>query len=134
MRGRKHSDETRALVVADLLAGLGVTKVATKYSLDPSVVSRIKASLNAGELQAVAQIKRVSLAELIETHLRTSLGAAVKLAEQCSNESWRLKQNASDLAIFYGVLTDKSIKIVEAAENASLTATKPEDSPPEFVS
>ena len=120
MRGKKHSDETRALVVADLLSGLGVMKVASKYNLDPSVVSRIRSSLGAGELQEIASLKRESLATLIENHLRASLKAAMQLAGQCDDETWRNKQNAADMAIFYGVLTDKSIKIVEAAENASL--------------
>lgn len=136
MRGRKHSNEVRGQVVADLLSGLGVTKVATKYSLDISVVSRIKSSLSDGELQEVATIKRLSLAELIENLLRTSLGAATRLAEQCGDEEWRRKQNAADLAILYGVITDKSIKIVEAAENASLNQILPEEKnvTPELVS
>lgn len=136
MKGRQHSEQVRAQVIAALLAGQGVTEVATQYNLAKSVVSRLKASLSDGEMEQVGTQKRLSLATLIENLLRMSLETATRLAHNSQDEQWFYKQNAADVAILFGVITDKSIKIVEAAENASLNQILPEEKnvTPELVS
>ena len=117
-KGKRHSDELRAAVTAALLAGQGVNEVAARYQLDSGLVSRWKAKLPASELQQVAAKKGEHLAELIENHLRASLNAAITIANQANDPKWRAGQPASDLAVFYGVLTDKAIRILDAAQLA----------------
>lgn len=118
MRGQKHSDETRGLALAALLAGQGVAEVARKYKLPQSTVRDIKKSIDSEEFAEVRAKKQDSLAELIEGHLAASLKAATDIASQTANATWRDKQDADKLGVFYGILTDKSVRILEAAENA----------------
>lgn len=119
-KGKAHSDEVRAQAVAALLAGQGVSEVARQYKLPKSTVSRLKNSLAPQVLEQVGTEKRESLAGLIEEHLSTSLKSATKLAHKVgTDDNWFTKQSADEIAILYGVLTDKAIRILEAAEAAS---------------
>lgn len=114
-RGKAHSPETRAKVISALLSGQGVNEVAASYGLDSGLVSRWKSTIPAKELQQVTSAKKERLVDLIESHLVASLKGAAKCAEQAHNDEWRNKQPADALAIFYGVLSDKSIRLVEIA-------------------
>lgn len=114
-RGKAHSAETKSAVLAALLAGQGVNEVAAAYGLDSGLVSRWKSAIPESQLQQVAVEKKERLVDLIESHLIASLKGAAKCAEQAHNDDWRNKQSAENLAVFYGVLSDKSIRLVEIA-------------------
>jgi len=112
------SDHIRSEAIAALLAGQGVTEVARKYKLSKATVSRLKNTLAPETLQQIETEKQNTIAALIEGHLQESLKAAKKLAQKVSdNDAWFFKQNAADIGVLYGILTDKSIRILEAAEN-----------------
>jgi transposase-like protein len=118
MRGRAHSDETRAAVIAALLEGQGVTQIAEAFALPKATVSRIKNELAPEQLEQVGTEKRERIEDLVETHLRESLNACAAIARHAANPRWLSRQNAADVAVLYGVLTDKSIRILEAAQAA----------------
>lgn len=119
MRGQKHSDETRGQALAALLEGQGVAEVARKYNLPESTVRGIKKTISTEEFAEVRGKKQESLADLIEGHLNASLKAAQEIASQASNAEWRNKQDADKLGVFYGIVTDKAIRILEASEAAA---------------
>lgn len=116
-RGKAHSDEVRAEVMAALLAGLSVSDVARKYALDKSVVSRIRASLDSEKLQQVATENEIR----IDQHLAEALQAHLKLqqaiATVCANENYLREQTASDIADLLKVSQDHSVRLLEAASN-----------------
>jgi len=116
MRGQKHSDETRGAALAALLEGQSVSAIAKKYKLPKATVSDLKRTLDSDEFEQVRTKKQEALATLIEGHLHASLKAATELAGQASNASWRDKQDADKLGVLYGILTDKAVRILEAAE------------------
>lgn len=119
MRGKAHSDEVRAEAIAALLAGQGVTEVARKYKLPKATVSRLKNKIAPELLEQVETEKTNSIATLIENHLSESLQAAAGLARKVrTNDEWLFRQNAADIGVLYGILTDKAIRILEAAESA----------------
>ena len=118
MRGRKHSDEKRAEALAALMEGQGITEVARKYKLPTSTVQDIKNSIDGEEFAKVRIKKQEQLAELIEGHLEASLTAATNIARQTNNAEWLTKQDADKLGVFYGIVTDKAVRILEAAEQA----------------
>lgn len=119
MKGKAHSDEVRAQVIAALLAGQGVTEVARAYKVPKATVSRIKNELTPAQLEQVGTEKRERIGDLIEGHLSASLKAAATIARKTTDDAWLTKQNAADIAVFYGVLTDKAVRILEAAESAN---------------
>ncbi len=119
MRGKAHSDEVKSAAIAALLTGQGVSEVARTYKLPESTVSNLKKSLTSEQFEEVRSKKQESLAELIEGHLQSSLNAARNIANQTNNADWLNKQDADKLGVFYGITTDKAIRILEAAENAN---------------
>ena len=129
MRGQKHSDKTRSAALGALLEGQGVAEVARRYKLPKSTVQDLKRSINSDEFAQVRSKKEERLAELIEGHLTASLEAAACIAAQAKNADWRNKQSADSLGVFYGILTDKAVRIFEAAE-----AAEPADEWPDEVS
>lgn len=122
MRGKKHSDEIRAQVMAALLAGQGVAEVATTYNLDISVVSRWRSAMPSQELQLIASKKGEHLEGLLFTYLTTILNTLTKQAEIASERDYITKQPAGELAVLHGVMADKSIRLLEAAHRASEVA------------
>src|SRR5687768_5293899 len=108
---QRHSEETRSAVLAALLEGQGVLSIARTMNLPKSTVSNIKKELSRSELQGIDSDRQERLTDLIENHLRASLNAAGAIAEHVTDLEWLSGQNAADLAVLYGVLTDKSIRI-----------------------
>ena len=119
MKGQAYSNEVRAEVIAALLAGQGVSEVSRRYKIPKATVSRLKNGLAVEQLEQIETGKKEKLSALIENHLTESLKAATTLAQKVSNDDWFIKQNAADIGVLYGILTDKSIRILEAAESAA---------------
>jgi len=119
VRGKAHSDEVRSEALAALLAGQNIPEIAKKYKIPESTVRDLKKKLGSEKFAEVRAKKQEELAELIEGHLHASLKAATELAGQASNADWRNKQDADKLGVLYGILTDKAVRILEAAEASS---------------
>lgn len=119
MRGKAHSDEVKAQVMASLLQGQGVTEVATQYSLDKSVVSRWRQQIPAEELQRLATEKKDEFGELVAAYLREVLLTLSVQVRHARDPNWLKGQDAAGLGVLHGILTDKAIRILEAAERAA---------------
>lgn len=132
MRGKKHPDELQSQVIAALLAGQGVGEVAAQYNLDKSVVSRWKTSLPSDKLQQIAtktaekgeQIEEALFGYLIET--LTTLKEQVIIARE---REYVIKQPAGEFAVLHGVMADKAVRLLEAAERARAPRSVEADSP-----
>lgn len=119
MRGKAHSDETRAAVIAALLAGQGVNEVAQQYNLPPATVATWKAEVPSEQFEQVRIKKGEKIEGLIYAYLTTVLDTLRKQAEIVAQPAYVQKQSASDLATLHGVMADKAIRILEAAERAN---------------
>lgn len=116
-KGKQTDDPVRAAVIAALLAGQGVSQIARELKLSKATVSRIKNSVAPKHLEQVETEKRDKITSLIESHLETALTSANELAKKAaSNKTWFAKQSASDIAVLFGVLSDKAFRILEAIE------------------
>lgn len=118
MRGKSHDPETKAAVMAALLAGQGVTEVATAYKLDPSVVSRWRKQIPAEKLQELATEKGLALDDLILDYLQKNFAALGAMAAVASDESYLRKYPPQQLAVLHGVFADKAFRLLEAAAGA----------------
>ncbi len=114
-RGKPHSDEIRAQVIAALLAGQGVDEVAAQYHLPKATVSRWRKGLGA-QMEQVGTKKAEAFDELIGTYLREVLETLSVQARFFRTTTWLERQSATEAAVLHGVLTDKAIRILEAAE------------------
>lgn len=116
MARREYSDETKAQVMAALLAGQAITYVAKEYQLPRSTVGKWRKQL-AARVHADVEQKTASgatLDELLQSYVETNL---VTLREQSvffRDRQWLSRQSASELAVLHGVLADKTVRILEA--------------------
>jgi len=74
-RGKAHSPEVKAQVMAALLSGQGVNEVARQYNLDTGTVSRWKKQIPQEQLQQVAAEKSVQLEEMVFGYLTENFRA-----------------------------------------------------------
>lgn len=122
---RHYSDETKAAVMAALLAGQSIGSIAREYNLPKSTISRWK---NSDVPQNGTQKKQIS--DLIVDYLRANLEALRAQAVMFSDHQWLAKQTASDVAVLHGVMTDKAIRLLEAfsgGEGEDVTQVSPSE-------
>jgi transposase-like protein len=113
-KGIAHNKQTRAAVLAALLAGQGVAQIAARYQIPSRTVWHWRSRQLAEVLrEARARIEALLLDYLAENLM--TLRAQLKVA---GNEQYLKKQTASELAALHGVLADKAFKILEALGTA----------------
>jgi transposase-like protein len=113
-KGKAHSDEVRAQVIAALLTGQGVTEVAEQYRLPHSTVSRLKSQIQ-DKLDELGRKKKRDFGEKLAEYLEANLNALTAQAKAVSDPAYIKKQAAHELATLHGVMADKGIRLLEAA-------------------
>lgn len=111
-----HDPETKTAVMAALLAGQGVTEVADRYDIPRSTVSYWKSQISGGELAALDQKKAAELGALIFDNLTENLITLRHQVQRFRDDEWLGKQNAESVAVLYGVIMDKTIRILGALD------------------
>lgn len=124
MRGQKHSDETKAAVMAALLAGQSVCQVAAEFQIGKATASRWRSEIGSTDLERVGTQKEANLEQHLLDYVSTNLRTLKAQSEIAARPDWVQKQSASELAVFHGVLADKTLRI--------LSALQPEPEP-EFI-
>lgn len=117
-QGKRIPDTTRAAIIAGLLEGQSVTKIAETYKINHSTVSRLKKAIPADKLHEVALKKDLDIATQIANFLDASFEAMLNVLAVTRDNAWLSKQPASELATFNGVTADKVFRVLEAIENA----------------
>ena len=129
-QGQKLSDEKRAQVIALLLAGESNKRTAERVGVSERTVRNVKTSPDFASLCLLKSESEPTLHELVTAHLTTSLKAANALARSITDDKdWFTRQNAADIGILYGTLSDKAIRIYDAklrSERLELERQQPE--------
>lgn len=112
MARTEYSEETKAAVMAALLSGQSITQVAKDYDIPKGTVSGWKHK--SAEVAEVTTQKKERIGDLLVSYLSTSLETLEAQARMFKNEEWLKKQNAADVAVLHGVVTDKAIRLLEA--------------------
>jgi transposase-like protein len=121
----QYDPELVARVVAMVLAGQSISSVAREYRIPKGTVSawvkRQGSVLEAGEaavgeggVATVATQKKERIGDLIIDNLEAQLEATRAIARIVQEGEWIRKQPASELAVLFGVISDKSFRILEA--------------------
>ena len=118
---RRHSEETRAAVMAALLSGQGVREVSRQYHLDSGLVSKWKKKIPRQQWTQLDAKKQQDFSELLNRYLKSIFEANIFVNEfiqgKC-NSRYLQKQSAAELATFTGVNADKGVRFFEASEIA----------------
>lgn len=98
--------------MAALLAGQSVNSVAAEYNIPLGTVKSWRARTKT--VAGVDPQKKAEVGDLLLEYLRANLAALKVQAEQFADKSWLKTQDASDLAVLHGVMTDKAVRLMEA--------------------
>lgn len=117
MARREYSDEIKAQVMAALLTGQSINSVAAKFKIPKGTVSGWARRASDGvssELATVATQKREKIGDLIIDNLETEMETTKVMQNVFQDTDWLKKQSASELAVLYGVIKDKTFRVLEA--------------------
>src|SRR4051794_33262508 len=116
MRGKSHGDGTKGAVLAALLAGQSVNEVAATYQIAPKTVRdwRKAAGIEPGSPTSpqVPLQKRDELGDIITDNLRKTFVALSAVADHVTDKEWLNQQSAADLAVLFGVFSDKGFRTI----------------------
>ncbi len=113
MARRSYSEETKAAVMAALLTGQSISEVAREYRIPAGTVKSWRAKLKDDD-QPVATQKKEAVGALLVEYVRESLITLTEQAVAFRDPEWVKEQPAGDLAVLHGVLSDKTVRILEA--------------------
>lgn len=117
-----YDPELIARVVAAVMAGASVNAVAKEYRIPKGTVSawvkrkggeQVLADRRDAVATAATQ-KRERIGDLIIDNLEAQLEATKSIAKVVQDGDWIRKQPASELAVLFGVISDKAFRILEA--------------------
>jgi len=114
---KKYDPDTKAAVMSALLEGQAAAYIAREYSIPVGTVRSWKSRLQ--PVATVATEKKEEIGDLLIKYLRINLTTLQKQALIFRNEEWLLGHSPSEAAVLHGVLTDKSIRLLEALSNAT---------------
>jgi len=124
----QHGDETKAAVMAALLAGQSASFVAKEYNIPRTTIQRWKADYESGKL-TLERTQKKSIGELLTGYLEENLETLRVQAEHFRDKKWLSRQSAESAAVLHGVMTDKAIRLLEAMSKAAADATPGNDPP-----
>ena len=108
--------------MAALLAGQGIQEVAKQYKIPEGTIKAWRArAKDASQVAAVAAGKKEEIGELLLEYLRTNLRTLKAQTVVFSDPLWLAKQDAGEVAVLHGVMTDKAIRLLEALSRADVT-------------
>lgn len=107
----KYSEETKAAVMAALLAGQSISQVAKEYKIPKGTVSYWKNNTSMGRENPT---QKKEIGDLLIEYLRANLEALKAQAEHFKDVRWLSRQSADSAAVLHGVMTDKAIRLIEA--------------------
>lgn len=125
MSKRTYSAETKAAAMAALLAGQAVNAVAAEFQLPEGTVKAWRHRMKGAATETVvATEKREEIGTLLIDYLHANLSTLRAQQIVFADADWLKKQDAGELAVLHGVMTDKAIRLLEALGGAAPTPTE----------
>ena len=119
MSKAKYSASTKAAAMAALLEGQSITKVAADFRLPEGTVKAWRHRMKGAATESkVATEKREEIGGLLIDYLHANLSTLRSQQLVFADAEWLKKQDAGELAVLHGVMTDKAIRLLEALGGA----------------
>jgi hypothetical protein len=125
--GTRLTEEEKSAIIAMILCGHNNEYISQQTRVYPEVINKVRkrvppalidnSQVNIEEnknLREKLLAKYNSVEYLVAKHLEVSLKGATAIAEKAMDAEWLHKQNAAELGTLYGILTDKSIRVLDA--------------------
>jgi transposase-like protein len=114
MKGKAYPDETKAKIIAALLAGATVSEISQDFDIPQQSISNYKKTIPPDALSELGRKRGERLDDLVYQVLIRNLRTLNKQAEIASEADYIRKQPADQLATLYGVMADKTIRLLAA--------------------
>lgn len=124
MARRQYPDELKASVMASLLMGQSIHIVAEKYNIPKGTVARwASTERNAmrGDSMMVNGDQRERVGHLIIDNVEAMLETTKEMMDVFKDKDWLKEQSASEVAVLFGVIADKTYRLLEALPDAEPT-------------
>ncbi len=103
--------------MAALLAGQGTAQIAAEYHVPEGTVRGWRSAVKNGGALTTASVvtgKREQIGDLLIEYLHANLTTLREQQRVFADPVWLMKQEAGELAVLHGVMTDKAIRLLEA--------------------
>lgn len=112
MNKAQHSPETKAAVMAALLAGQSISEASKQFGLPRGTIATWSRELDRPVIQDDTQ--KTILGTLIVDYVQECLKTLRAQVKAVADETWIKQQPASEIAVLHGVIADKTIRLLEA--------------------
>lgn len=116
----QYPPETRAAVLAAIASGQSLNSIAKQYGVSRRTVQLWR---NEAHLPVVTQQKKEVLGEQVYGLTEDSITTLRVQLRAAQDEEWIKRQSADSLAVFYGVVADKLIRILAAVRDGTSSDT-----------
>lgn len=122
MARRQYPDELKAVAMAALLSGQSINAVAEKYNIPKGTVAawatRERNAMRSDN-SMVNGDQRERIGELIIDNIEAMLQTTKEMLDVVKDKEWLTNQSASEVAVLYGVISDKTYRLLEALPEPS---------------
>lgn len=121
---KEYTTEVKAAVMAALMDGQSLRQVAREHGVPKGTVEHWgnEAKRIVTSVSTVSDTKRERIGELLIDLLIAKIEAQTAISRHATDKAWLFKQDASALAMFYGVSDDKLVRLLEKFEGAGTNA------------
>lgn len=112
---RAHAKEVKAAVLAALLSGQAIDRVAEDYKLPIGTVKGWKSKQRGEQPITTTPNQKADVGELLIDYLREGL-ATLKHQQQTlfRDPAWLQQQGAAEMGTLHGIIADKCVRLLEA--------------------
>lgn len=107
--------------MAALLSGQSVSAVAKEYKIPQSTVSTWRAQ--SPNIDDIGTKKRERIGALVIDNLEAALETTQAILNVVKTKEWIEKQTATEIGVLYGIISDKTYRILEALPDGTEEAT-----------
>lgn len=111
-KGVERDEATKAAVMAALLTGQSINYCVKEYKIPRGTVAQWSRDLS--RVRTGTYEKRERIGQLIIDNVEAEFETMIAMQDVFTNQEWLKKQSASELAVLYGVIKDKAIRVLEA--------------------
>jgi hypothetical protein len=119
---KSHNKSTKTRVVALLLLGESVAHIHRQTRVAESTIREWRDALTDEQIAEIRANRGGIVADLLFDYLQENLRTLSAIARKTADPKWLEKQEADKLAVLYGVMSDKSIRVLEAQQKSALHA------------
>lgn len=113
MAWHEHDEQTKAAVMAALLTGQSISAAAKDYKIPIGTVKRWSADAKE-RLQPVRNQKQERIGDLLIDNVEAALETTRAILDVIKDPKWLRRQEASQVGVLYGIIQDKTYRILEA--------------------